>query len=229
MICSTSGHSRTTTRRRGVTLVEATLSMIVVGVMLVAALKTLGAAARRHRVRNDREIALALAHELMSETLAVYYTDPEDAEAGDPAGFGPEPDETTTPDNRAGFDDLDDYDGWVETPPRTRDGIPLAGLEGWSRTVLVAQIDPDELGANGASDAALDTGLRRITVLAGRPDGMQVRLEALRGIYGYADIEPAVESTTVKRIGMAIQIGEDGVPLHASTTMLNHPAAGDAP
>ena len=54
---------------RGATIVEAVISMIIVGVMLVAALSVLGAAARTREARTHLRQASALARHLMSEIL----------------------------------------------------------------------------------------------------------------------------------------------------------------
>ena len=75
------------------------------------------------------------------------------------------------------FDDIDDYDGWSASPPQSKSGQALAGLEGLRTAVEVVNVDPASLSqvvADGASD------LKRITVRVYRNDDCLVTLTRLR-------------------------------------------------
>ena len=64
-------------RRRGLTLVEVTISIVIVSVMLVAALTAAGSSNSR-RYRTDLATnALILAEDLMAEITALPYSDPD--------------------------------------------------------------------------------------------------------------------------------------------------------
>jgi MSHA pilin protein MshD len=138
------------------TIVEAALSTIVIGVMLVAALNTV-AASRASQLRNtSRSSGAELAKSLMAEITAQAYED-----GGLPAGsFGLPLAKVTG--SRAKFNDVDDYDGLVDSPPKAKDGTALPGLADWSRTVRVRWVTP----ANPENTVLVDTGAKRITVTA---------------------------------------------------------------
>lgn len=138
--------------RRGVTIVEAAISILIVGLMMVAALNTVAASGIRQYRAADKARARFLAQDLMAEILMQAYIDPEDSTLA----LGPNPGELT----RAQFDDVDDYDGLEEKPPRNRDGTPIAGLDEWERRVEVRWVNPTATG----SSSALPTGVKRITV-----------------------------------------------------------------
>ncbi len=85
------------------------MSIVIVGVMVVAALTTLGGSSQSQRVRASRLLGPALAQQLMSEILQTRYQEPDEApvlgrESGESAG------------SRAAYDDVDDYDWWAESP-----------------------------------------------------------------------------------------------------------------
>ena len=51
-------------------------------------------------------------------------------DATGPVLFGHEIGEATT--SRASCNDVDDYNGWTETPPQNQDGTSMSNLSGWS-------------------------------------------------------------------------------------------------
>ena len=91
--------------QRAFSMIEATISIVIVAGMLVAAVTTVGAAARARQTMTGRELGALLAQQLMSEILPLAYEEPEDTPA-----FGLESPEST--DSRAAYDDVDDYHGW---------------------------------------------------------------------------------------------------------------------
>jgi len=102
-----------TTARRGITLIEVTVSTLLVGLVMVSALACAGAATQSWNTTADFADGTALALELRGEITAQYYQDP----APGPV-FGPETGETSTPSVRTNFDDVDDYLDLNDTPPK---------------------------------------------------------------------------------------------------------------
>ena len=49
--------------------------------------------------------------------------------------------------NRTGYDDIDDYNGYADAPPRAEDGSAIAGAEQFSRTVEVRNVLPTDLSS----------------------------------------------------------------------------------
>ena len=127
------------------TLVEAAISTVVVGMVLVAALNTVGAARVGEYKIAERSRGLLLAQDLMAEILQQEYEDPDD-----PVTFGTESGEQTS--NRTDFDDVDDYDGWSASPPQHRDATEMSDLQGWERSVQVVWVDPADLSQTVGSD-----------------------------------------------------------------------------
>lgn len=139
--------------RRGFTMIEGVLSTIVVGVMMVAAVRVV-TLARVIQFRNaNRAQGSFLAQSLLSEILAKAYEDPTSPV------FGVESGESVA--TRDGLDDVDDYQGWIEKPPKEANGPTMSSMGQWGREVRVERVDP----ANVAGpDALLETGAKRITI-----------------------------------------------------------------
>ncbi len=173
-------------RRRGLTLVEMVISIALVGVMLVAALNTVGAAKLGQRALYGRLSGRQLAEDLMVEILQQDYADAASLYmiAGGifDTGFvtvtmGPEPGEDASG-NRSAFDDLDDYNGWSASPPQEKDGTVMGWLAEWQRSVVVNCVQSGDLSALSPDEV----GARRITVTVSR-DGIPVaELVALRTV-----------------------------------------------
>jgi MSHA pilin protein MshD len=158
-------------RIAGFSLVEATFSIVIVGVMLVAALQTAAAARVLTQRSADRSRAALLAQELMSEILQQPY---EDATAGR-GSFGPEAGESG-PGNRSLFDDVDDYHGWSESPPRDRNGSAIGDAADWRWEVTVWWVSPAAPNLRFLSD----TRLKRIEVVVSRSGLVLTRRVSLR-------------------------------------------------
>ena len=140
---------------RAFTLMEAVISTVIVAVMLVAALNTVGAS----RITQHKAALVSrgrmFAESLMAEILPQSYQNP-----GEPRVFGPESGESGP--TRGAYNDVDDYQGWTESPPVAKDGTALPNSANWRRTVTVAWVDP----LNPQQVSGTETGAKRITVVA---------------------------------------------------------------
>jgi hypothetical protein len=140
-------------KSRGLSLVEVVASTMIVGMMSVAALNSLGAATRSAHSIGNRAVAMGLADDLMSEILQQPYEEPTQTVA-----FGRESGEAATP--RAGFDDVDDYNGWSQSPPQYRSGATIPDRTNWRHRVQVSRVSPTSPTTNSVTDQ----GVKRITV-----------------------------------------------------------------
>jgi len=138
----------------GLSLIEVVASTMIVGMMAVAALNSLGAATRSSESIGNRAVALGLADELMAEIMQAPYEDPTQ-----PVAFGRETGEAASP--RSAFDDVDDYDGWNQSPPQYRDGTVMPDRAHWRHRVLVRRVTP----SNPTQTSATDQGAKRIQVV----------------------------------------------------------------
>lgn len=146
-------HSRHRRRMLAFTLVEVMMSVIIVGVMFVAALNTVGHTRISEYKISERYRGLLLAQDLMAEILQQAYSDPSGTYV-----FGTESGEGTS--DRMDFDDVDDYHDWSQSPPQRRDGTVIPDLTGWGRSVAVLWVNPDNLPQTSGSDQ----GAKRMTV-----------------------------------------------------------------
>ena len=154
MIDTSRASNRRRSKRPAFSLLEVTISSMIVGVMLVAALNAVGAATTGRFRSGERSQAQLLADALMAEILELHYSEPVDQPT-----FGPEPGETATA-TRAAFDDVDDYHGWSSKPPVDEDGTPLGNADNWTRSAVVNYAS----AANLAVNVGTDTGIKQIAV-----------------------------------------------------------------
>lgn len=156
--------------QRGMTLIEATISTTIVGVMMVAALSAVGAAQRSNDSDESFRFGSALTEDLMNEILGQAYTGADDAGAAGPSAV-----ESGTGD-RSLFDDVNDYINWSESPPLRRDGTPIPGLEDWKRTVAIRFLNKDDRSQSSATDQ----GVAMIAVSAIRGGATVSQLVTIR-------------------------------------------------
>lgn len=193
------------------TLIECSISIAIVSLMLVASMHAMGAFARARQSQFQRCTGGALARALMSEIIQCRYLDP-----GAEVTFGRESGEAA--DVRTAWDDVDDYDGLSESPPRSKTGASIPGADGWSRSVVVQYVQP---GAPNTV-AASDTGLVRITVSAVSPTGVTSTLTALRSDQSIYEQRPREDATLTTWVVCEMQIGPDASKrLTSGTHVLN--------
>lgn len=180
--------------RSAFTLLEATLSIVIVAVMLCAAMSLVSAYGRSRSSRQDLGRAMLLAQQLMSEIVQSSYADPVTGSTT----FGPETGEV-----RSTFNDVDDYNGWSESPPATRAGTVIPGFTGWSRSVQVAYVDP----ATPTTVVSTDKGMKRIIVTVKSASGKVQTLTALRSTSGVYQHVPSAQTTYTAWVGVTLQTG----------------------
>jgi MSHA pilin protein MshD len=185
----------TSSRRSALTLIEAMLSIVIVATVIVMAMNTFGSLANSRQISANRFIANGLARQLMGEILQCYYADPNGGTT-----LGPDSGETT----RSLYDDVDDYNGWSESPPQSHDGNVLPGFTGWKRQVAVAYIDPSTMATT-----AQDLGVKRVTVTVTDPLGAVTTVVGIRSSNGVYDQKPASATTAYRWVGVLIQSGSN--------------------
>ena len=156
-------------RRRGFTLIEAVFSVLIVSVMFVAVIKTVASSRMIQYKTNGYSQGVALAQGLMAEIVPQDYEEPVDTPV-----FGPESPEVAG--SRQDWDDVDDYHGWVSTPPQHRDGTVMTEFPGWTRIVVVNWIDSDAI----AKAKVTETDAKRITILVSHNGVTMAQLVAVR-------------------------------------------------
>lgn len=183
--------------RCGIGLVEAAVATVIVGIMLVAAMATVDASLRMGNATIERSHAASLGALLMDEILRARYEEPVD-----PVAFGVEaPVETAA--SRSTWDDVDDYNGFEQFPPKHANGAEVDGARSWTWKASVAHadiIDPTRVAAG-------ETGLKRITVTVMDPDGAATTYVALRSRFGPRDRAVSASTTFVGHVGIHLEVG----------------------
>ena len=167
----------------------------IVALMLVASLNLLAGAVKTRAADSDHRTALMLANQLMAEIQQQPYKD----ETPLNLTFGLELGESGT--NRAAFDDVDDYNGFTEKPPRLKDGTALSGYDIWRRKVKVTWVQPGSL-----TTSLIDTGLVLIEVKAIDAGGRETTVTTLRSSYMVPDAPPA-GTTALLWTGIELETG----------------------
>jgi MSHA pilin protein MshD len=157
--------------RRGFTIAEVSVCVVIVGMMLAAVMQTVGqASVLQYRVV-QRARANQLARMLMAEVVQQAYA--ETGIAGTTT-LGPESGET-----RATYEDVDDYNGLSESPPVNKDGstMNVPSASSWRRTVSVQWLNPTTLALASPQS---ESGAKLITVNVYYKTILVTKLTAIR-------------------------------------------------
>jgi len=156
-------------RCEGFSLVESVISILIVGVMVVAAMNTVGGSQKTQLASAQRDRALLLAQDLMAQIVRKSYEEPDQT-----PDFGRESGESGG--HRDDWDDVDDYDGLSNTPPQYEDGTAISWADGYTRKVTATWMDASDLTQSSGSE----TGIKGIWVEVLRGDRVLVTLSAMR-------------------------------------------------
>ena len=180
-------------RRRlatGFTMVEATLCVVIVGVLLVASTRTFGSLAQARRLRLESRLANMLAQQLLTEAEQVPFQN-----APTNPTFGPTPGQL-----RATFAAVDAYNGYTASPPTDHSGTALAGYNGWTEAAAVAFVDP----AN-PNTVVSTSNLKRVIVTVTAPSRKTYALVGLRSAFGAYELQPTSLTNYVTGVSVAVQ------------------------
>lgn len=195
--------SRTTTPRirvrRGFSMVEALLAVTITTIAGGALLTSIGSAVQTSSESTHTTIAQGLAEQLMDEIAATRF--PEDEPIGSTVAL-----------TREDFEDIDDYSGWKQSPPTSRDGF-VVGTEGFewrefkirrvtmmrlnpkyiapfSRQVDIERVEPDS--GSGWNVVSQHTNHRQVTVRVNYayPNGTIATLAEVTRIFSYVPAAP---------------------------------------
>lgn len=142
------------TMRAGFSLIEVTISSLLVGTLLVASTRSVGLSVLSQCKMADFAKATWMADALVGEMHQQSYMEPATTispitrESGESGG------------SRANWDDFDDYDGLSESPPQNKDGTTIANLTGWQRTVAVQWVTLNDIN----STSVIETGVKKAVI-----------------------------------------------------------------
>jgi MSHA pilin protein MshD len=196
--------------RRGFTLIESLISVLIVSGVLLAALRTFGAIARVRLIETDRTLAYGLADQMLKEVMQCYFKEIH----GGGSTLGPDPGET-----RATYDDVDDYDGLSDSPPQLKDGTVLTEFTGWTRSVSVTCVRPESPAV--AANAGDPQVLKRIVVTVKSPRGVTISLVGLRSSDGPYEQAPTTTTNYLTWGGVSARVGDLGKTVYGGARPLN--------
>ena len=145
-------------KKRGFTLVEVAVAIVIVGTGSVALMQLAMTCTMQNRAAADTTSAAMLAQHVQEMLALLPISDP----AYGPTSFGLEPGETV-----ATADDVDDFDGVTFSPPVDSTRTALSGFAGFSQVITVVPVDNKKLSGNtNGTDVAKTTytGAVRIRV-----------------------------------------------------------------
>ncbi len=145
--------------QRGVTLVELVIAIVIVGIAAAALYSAMASISARSADPMLRQQSLLLAEAYLEEILAQAYADP-----GASAACG-----------RACFDDVADYHGRNDQPPRDAQDNVLPQLAGYRVQVSVTD--------SSLADGAASVPARYVEVRVTDPAGQELVLGGYRGNY----------------------------------------------
>jgi prepilin-type N-terminal cleavage/methylation domain-containing protein len=197
--------------RRGVTMIEVMLALVLVSTILLVSLTASANLLRNHAGQRNMVNGQALANQILDEVSAMNFQD-----IANPV-FGLESGELGA--NRSLFDDVDDYQGYSMSPPTYRDGTVITGYSGWTVSVAVVAADPHAAGIETAS-ADGNSPLRRIVVSCTTPDGTIIDATTL--VSNVPSDRP--NSTSYERWRHAKLTFSGGRQIHVTAPLRNQPA-----
>lgn len=146
---------RLSTNRKAFTIIELLITIVLVGVALLALVMSFHESLKSFERQKDLVTANLLCEDLMNEIRSKQYANPQYS-----TNFGPEAGET----KRIRFNDVDDYNNWSETPPKTVDGTNLPNCAGFTRRVIVVNVPATNFNSPPLPDYYTND-FKRITVV----------------------------------------------------------------
>ena len=193
-------------RLNAFTMMEAALSVAIVGVLMVSSTSTFGAIARARQSQVESRLAYLLGQQLMTEIMQGYFQS-----QALPVVFGPINGQT-----RAQFDYVDAYNGYTASPPVAQSGSVLLGYAGWSESVSVGYVSVS------APVAPVSTSsLKQITVTVTAPSGKAYNLTGLRSQFGAYELKPATQTNYITGVWVSLQAGAPAKSVYNAAHPLN--------
>ena len=130
-------HPRRT--RRGFTLTETALALVIVGTGFLGAMELFAACTIQNHNASQGTTARMLGDNVREAMTGLSFQDP----TSTGTNWGPEAGESL-----AGYDDVDDFDGMTFNPPIDSTRTAVTQLSRYTQTVSVMPVSPDEPGGN---------------------------------------------------------------------------------
>lgn len=140
--------------RRGFTLIEAALAMVIIGIGVVALLELMAAGTMSNSVGTELTTAASLANNIHEISMVLPFNDPANGaststkEAGGPTAYN----------------DIWDMNGDTYSPPLDVTRHQLTAFSNWGQQVTVQSVQPDTLTASRPNNVTLPTARVTCTI-----------------------------------------------------------------
>jgi len=159
---------------RGFILIEASISYIVLSLALVALVPLFILSLRANKASEKVAVATHLSQELLEEVRLRRWdqaTPPSGTHIASGSAIGTDGGENAA--DKKTFNDIDDFNGWTESPPRDPVMRSLTAFAAYSRAVTVRYVDAS------FQPSATPTDLKQITVCTSSPKMNPVCLDTI--------------------------------------------------
>ena len=161
--------------KSGVLLVEASMACVIISVALVALVPTFVLSLKANKAAEQMKVATQLSTELLEEIRLRRWDEltplPPQSIAVGSSTLGIDAGENAA--DKRTFNDIDDFNGWTENPPKDPMMLALTGIVGYSRSVTVRYVD------SALANSATPTNYKQVTVCTQEPKGASVCLDTL--------------------------------------------------
>ena len=169
--------------QKGFSLIETIMVVVVLAIAIPSLLLRIWTGTRASANGEYTTIANHLAEDLMEEILEKRWDENTPSGGGTipngsktaPASFG-----TAEGETRTTFDDIDDYHGLSENPPKDATNTSMTGYDDFTRTVSIIYVDTSNLNTAVVSTPRPDYKQIAVTVSWTVYDGGSVQLVTLR-------------------------------------------------
>lgn len=159
---------------RGFILIEVSITYIVLSLALVALVPMFILSLRANKASERAAVALHLSQELLEEVRLHRWdeaTPTPSAHIAVGSAIGLDAGENAL--DKRTFDDIDDFNGWTESPPQDPVMRPLTAFSTYSRSVAVRYVDA------AFQPAGSPTDLKQVTVCTAAPQMKPVCLDTI--------------------------------------------------
>lgn len=151
---NSSHNNQTAARIRGFSYVEVLLSVVIISVLLVSALKLSANLGRSQQAGTDQQQYGNLVIDLLEEIKQQAYKDPNAVADSLVRETG------ELIDDRSNYNDIDDYHGWSASPPENRWNTPFPQFAHLTRSVSVRFVSAADFTLTSAGDE----GFKEVTI-----------------------------------------------------------------